>query len=532
MAATTVLLSVLQIIADVKTNQQDCVRLAQRAARLLMDLDDAWRESGKTRRSRCWRTSVSWRRECRAHTTLLSIRDFMLKAAQTNGSADWLQRQHTGSVDAVDRFDQQLKDATMSFQVSSLIEIHYAIGASSRNTPRITDGQTFTSPTQSSEALASLGDGTTLECSASSFELVQKSCDSTESLLSSFTLVEPDSMVLEPGPELPPDATPVPTEEEEFLANMSGDADEFGFRRYHRSDVIVRKANRRARYDGTKDLALKQWVKDIKMLRNLHHENLPQILGYSDGIAQTPFILLESVQCRDLASTMQSALTTRSLANCASLILKTYRDVASAIAHAQQQLSLSESDDQDFIDHATYSIDSDNNVIVGLPPPREGWVTARSYCLEESLSDRALHNLKELMNVEEAALQAGSCQTSTSLNKYKQLKSLLQCLLPRQREGLGLAPELEDLLDDADEDNPLTLRALRAHCVKKSRHDQTWHARAPVGTLTAGIMGTSQKARQILQILYHPGRPGRRQKGKGDDGSRWQDTWHDAPAVQ
>jgi hypothetical protein len=150
------------------------------------------------------------------------------------------------------RFDQQLKDAAMSFQVrrqiqcfthfggheaererdqvSSLIEIHYAIGVSSRNTPRITDGQTFTSPTQSTEALASLGDGTTLECSASSFELVQKSCDSTESLLSSFTLVEPESMVLEPGSELSPDATPVPTEEEEFLANMSGDADEFGVR--------------------------------------------------------------------------------------------------------------------------------------------------------------------------------------------------------------------------------------------------------------------------------------------------------------
>lgn len=68
---------------------------------------------------------------------------------------------------------------------------------------------------------------------------------------------------------------------------------------------------------------------------------------------------------------------------------------------------MSENDAQDFIDvytvpmasacrlltlyqHATYSIDSDNNVIVGLPPPREGWVTARSYCLEESLAERAL----------------------------------------------------------------------------------------------------------------------------------------------
>ena len=115
-----------------------------------------------------------------------------------------------------------------------MIEIHYAIGAGSgaslNNALRVTDGYTFTSPTESSEALTSLGGGSTLECSASSFELVQQSCGSTESLLSSFTLVEADSVVLEPGSELPSDATPVPTEEEEFLACMSGDADEFGVR--------------------------------------------------------------------------------------------------------------------------------------------------------------------------------------------------------------------------------------------------------------------------------------------------------------
>jgi hypothetical protein len=73
--------------------------------------------------------------------------------------------------------------------------------------------------------------------------------------------------------------------------------------------------------------------------------------------------------------------------------------------------------------------------------------------------------------------------------KYKQLKGLLQSLLPRRREGTGLSPELEDLLDDADEDNPLTLRALRAHCIKQLRHDQTWYARAPVGALSAGDYG-------------------------------------------
>jgi hypothetical protein len=65
----------------------------------------------------------------------------------------------------------------------------------------------------------------------------------------------------------------------------------------------------------------------------------------------------------------------------------------------------------------------------------------------------------------------------------------LRSLLPRRREGPALSSELEDLLDDADEDNPLTLRALRALSIQQSRHDQTWHSRAPVGTLATGDYG-------------------------------------------
>jgi len=113
-----------------------------------------------------------------------------------------------------------------------LIEIHYAIGAmngasSNVNAPRITNGDVVTSPVESSETVSSLG-GSTLECSVSSFEVVKQPYGSTESLLSSFTLVEADPEALEPGPESPPDATPIPTEEEEFLASMCGDTDEFG----------------------------------------------------------------------------------------------------------------------------------------------------------------------------------------------------------------------------------------------------------------------------------------------------------------
>lgn len=40
---------------------------------------------------------------------------------------------------------------------------------------------------------------------------------------------------------------------------------------------------------------------------------------------------------------------------------------------------------------ASYSLDGDGNVIVGLPPPKEGrWITARSYRLLESLVSTCL----------------------------------------------------------------------------------------------------------------------------------------------
>ncbi|KAH9018940.1 hypothetical protein EDB84DRAFT_1566241 [Lactarius hengduanensis] len=504
MAAATLLLAILQIVNDIKANQQECFRLAHRAARLLTALgrrmEGKWDDAPESLLENIREFEV----------TLLSIRDFMLKAAQTK----WIGRFMAKSSiqDALLHYEEQLRDAAMSFQLASLIEIHYTIGSakgdSSTTSPRITGEDIVMSPVEFPEPLSS--QLSMSESTVSTFDLVdQNTRCSRESTESSFTFVEADPEALVPDSESQTPAIPEPTEEELFLSDLSGETDEFGFRRYHQSDVIVRKANRKAigwfagtseaqaggqkttikRYEGQKDVALKQWVRDIKTLRNLHHENLPQLIGYSDGKAQTPFILLASVQCRDLAPAMRSALTTRGLADCACLILKTYREIFSAIAHAQQQLSLSENEAQDFIDHATYSIDSDNNIVVGLPAPREGWVTARSYGLEESLAGRVLQYLKELMDAEEAALQAGTSQTPASLNKYKQLKALLHSLLPRRREGPVLLPELEDLLDDADEDNPITLCALRALSIQQSRHDQTWQARVPVGSLTTGDYG-------------------------------------------
>ena len=102
-------------------------------------------------------------------------------------------------------------------------------GACSSDPPRITDEDIVTSPIESSEALSPLGESP-LNCSVSSFEVVRRSRGSAGSSHSSFTLIEDDSEALEPDSDLPPPETPVPAEEEEFLANMIGDTDEFGVR--------------------------------------------------------------------------------------------------------------------------------------------------------------------------------------------------------------------------------------------------------------------------------------------------------------
>lgn len=175
----------------------------------------------------------------------------MLRAAQTK----WIGRFMAKSSiqDALLQYEQQLRDAAMSFQVrgpfllpaqleirtktrnqfSSLIEIHYAIGSTKgdSNKPlRVTSEDTVTSPIEFPEPLLpqSSSAGTLSESTISTFEFenTRSSSGSTDS----FTLVEadPEALVTESEPQTP--AIPEPTEEELFLADLSGETDEFGVR--------------------------------------------------------------------------------------------------------------------------------------------------------------------------------------------------------------------------------------------------------------------------------------------------------------
>ncbi|KAI0310774.1 hypothetical protein OF83DRAFT_1178204 [Amylostereum chailletii] len=471
--AAAAVLAMLEIVAEVKVNRKDCIRLAVRAAKLLTDLGH--RMEGKWERApKALIDNVQTFSE-----TLVSIRDFMVKASE----ATWLNRLLSKSSieSALEDYNEQLDEAAQSFHLATIIEIHHAIGTLQRTPQPLYIEDTPTPIETENEPPPS--------------QAVVKPLELSDSL-DTIPPKHPSLAIAN-----------VKTEEDIFLETLGDEiVDEFGFRRYHQSEVIVRKPHRRPvgwfsgtcegqingnkttvkRYADTKE-ARRQWVRDVKMLRRLYHQNLPQILGYSDGKTAVPFILLANGSTRDVGLYVQNLLNSQGMASSIRALLHVYRDITSAAMHVQQQLSLTDDQLQDFIEDATYTVDDDNNVVLGLPLPKDGWITARSYNICESLVDRALKYLKELARVEDSPL-AGSATRSSAVGKIRQLQALLESLLPHPTEAPALAPELEDILD-TDDGAALSLPALRKIALARERHGHTWQERCPAGKFEVGDYG-------------------------------------------
>jgi hypothetical protein len=115
--------------------------------------------------------------------------------------------------------------------------MRYVLGApssaSSNTPPRLPDQEqdVVTNTIGSSEASSSLG-WSTFYSPVTRSEVLKRPCDHIGSSVSFFASVvieaHSDALELRPGSPLP--ATAVYSEEEEFLANMSGDTNDFGVR--------------------------------------------------------------------------------------------------------------------------------------------------------------------------------------------------------------------------------------------------------------------------------------------------------------
>ncbi|KAG1728864.1 uncharacterized protein EDB91DRAFT_1060284 [Suillus paluster] len=495
-AAVSVLLLILQTIQSIQVNRSGCDRLARRAAQILIDIDEQMR--GRYHEA----PEMLLRNLDKFESTLSSIHRFMRKLADSKWSDRFLRK--SSFDDALAEYMRMLDEAAQSFQLATLINIHLAVSSlignatSDATTERVLDA----SPPAYHETLNE-SDSETVEIK------------SPEVIDASEPLVAVSDAPAGAGAEslsLPENRITDHYLPEE-LSSLTLE-DDHGFRRYHQSEIILRGCSRlqdgwwagatevqvqgqRAlikKYDDDKDSAHKKWLRDVKVLQNLYHPNLPQMLGFSDERAPTPFILLaNAVQTQTPQALVREVLRSSSLGTCMELMLRFYRDLADTAMYVQRQLDLDENKVQDFIEASSFRVDSLKTLVVGLPPPRDGeWYTARNYGLAHTLLDACLRMLPNNGRVTYSYDRGDEFVTEEIQKKINHLVTLARALLPSGRQSPILPTQLEALIEDTESETPsLTLRQIRDLTWNtEGAHGHTWYERnVPADKFSVGDIG-------------------------------------------
>lgn len=337
-AAVSIVLLILQTIQNIQVNKSGCDRLARRAAQILIDIDEQMR-------GRYYEAPEALLRNLdRFESVLISIHQFMRKLADSKWSDRFLRKSSID--DALVEYMRMLDEAAQAFQLATLINIHLAVSSLRGNTAsnaaaeRAIDAlpppayhEVLNGPDSVAIEIRSPGIVGAAEC----------------------TVAESDPLAAAGGESLSPPEKRL-TDHYLSVELSSLTLDDHGFRRYHQSEVILRGRSRlqdgwwagatevqvqgqRAlikKYDDDKDHAYSKWLRDIKVLQNLYHPNLPQMLGFSDERAPTPFILLANVQTQSPQALVREMLRSSSLGTSIELLLRFYRDLADTATYVQR----------------------------------------------------------------------------------------------------------------------------------------------------------------------------------------------------
>ncbi|CAL1697986.1 unnamed protein product [Somion occarium] len=431
----------------------------------------------------------------RLERTLESIHVTMLAEAEHK----WHNRLLRKSTieESIIAFNAELDDATRAFQVSrptssiskrgcccvditaikvaTLISIHYAVAGESRVVHRdINPSHRFAESSSMSEA-----SDASLELVSSPISIRSTSLDSPRSYSDGYVLVsEPQSL------------------EASISSAVPTACGHRGFRRYHRSEVHLKgrskiksgwwSGSNKAQVDGRNvlikhyDGPAKSWIRDVKILQNLYHPNFPQMIGYSDDETPTPFILLANVQLRLPEALVLDTIQRADLRTCVNMILRFYRDTLDAALYMQRQLNLSDQKLQDYVENASYRIDAENTLVMGLPPPEiDRWVSWRNYGLPHSIRQIYLKILPNSGYAQQPQ-NPGDQGDLTVQRKVAHLAVLARALLSDLEEPRTLSDRLNLLLgDDEDEELEvdqclLSLRQIRMAAISANRHDHVW----------------------------------------------------------
>ncbi|KAH7921126.1 hypothetical protein BV22DRAFT_1132533 [Leucogyrophana mollusca] len=495
-AAISILLVILETIQSIQTNRAGCDRLARRAAKILCDIDEQMRDRWDNAPALLLRNLKKF------EETLNVIHDFMRKLADSKWRDRFLRKSSIEG--ALSEFSTMLDEAAQSFQLATLIDIHYAV-----NTLQVA------SAAQIAEQDACALEASVQDSAPPAYDTKEPEEDiieiETPAISSAAAATSP--IATEPCDQNTPAAPSKLSDQylSDALSSLALD-DDHGFRRYHQSDIMLRGRSRLKegwweggmevqvqgqnalikRYEGQKDHAYRQWLRDVKILQNLYHPNLPQMLGISDEKTPTPFILLSNVQTQSPQALVREALRSSSIAACTELMLRFYRDLSDTAMYVQRQLGLDENKVQDFFEASSFRVDSAKTLVVGLPPPREGkWYSARNYGLAHSLFNACLNMLPNHGRVSYAYDKGDEEVTDEMQKKINHLVTLARGLLPSGHEPAVLPPRLLTLVEDNESAAPsLTLRQVRDLSFTLRCHDHTWYERSvPAHKFAVGDLG-------------------------------------------
>ncbi|KAH9916191.1 uncharacterized protein B0H18DRAFT_1124333 [Fomitopsis serialis] len=502
-----ILLKIFQVIQDIKANQEQCYDLALRCLSFL----DLIRDQVLDRNRDVPLSLVDALRKF--SQALESIHSFLMSQAESNWRTRLVRK---GSVEAaLAALNAELDDTFNAFQViATLINIHYAIGdrlvaGASHQVNAGRQDSNFPSMGGEAQTISNVSD-TEVICPSPALSHYEFDHSSPSSRQASDEL----TLIYEP----PVDAvSSCASGEFNHLEEELRELEDHGFHRYDRSDLTIkgsscikegwwtgtRHADVEGRallvksYDEPRYAASKKWIRDVRILQNVFHPNLPQMVGFSGEECPTPFILLANVQTRLPQALVLDKLQHGTLADCVLLISRFYLDHMDAALYLQQQLHLSDSKIQDYVENASYRIDGPQTLVMGLPPPEvDRWVSARNYDLSHSVRRVYLDLLPSRGMVPEKPYEMSEI-TTTNLEMQRKISHLthaLNVILPSSRSAPRIS-ELQELLQTDENDAEsmaasLHLRKLKGVARELRTNPPVWREKlVPAYTYSVGDLG-------------------------------------------
>ncbi|KAI9057558.1 hypothetical protein FKP32DRAFT_1615265 [Trametes sanguinea] len=523
-AAAGILLLVFETIQKIQTNKEDCYRLAQRCLSMLVDIRDHMTEHRESAPPSLLKAITKF------EEALESIYKFMKQEAEQTWGTRLLRK---GTMElAMKRHHLALDDAVRSFQIASLINIQLSLGDMPGRAKARDNAVTESAESPESSQSLQLREAT---LPAYSEELVVRGamtdvgeiCFSPEpasAFAESFAMIEAPPSVSSIGSEYEMLLSAPDSEFGEFSSVPSEAEEDFritehhGFSQYHQSQFLMKGKSRirsgwwaggvegdidgrrsfMLRYDGNRRDAMKRWMRDVRLLQNIYHPNLPQMIGYSNDETPTPFIVLANVQTRLPQAMLLDAVKHARIGVCVQMMLRFYKDTLDAALYLQRQMNLSDSKLQDYVENSDLRIDAENTVVMGLPPPDIDRVHSwRNYGLAYSIRSIFLKILpgagyaREPVDVND---QSGS--TIEKQRKISHLTMIARTLLPDSENIDVVQKRLQDVLTAEDEEDEeaemasISLRQLRKAALANGMIQQAWHRNTvPPNKYAVGDLG-------------------------------------------